>query len=140
MILRCNYEEISALRHGARTFLDECEADHPTAGEPSAAHSAVTALLPRLIGDLTVTTLEELGVVEMAVEAIAVCLRVGMETTVARTHAADELAVSAYFDFAHVYSVLSRIRETGQEMEALIELMTGDRATEDQAREFVFPD
>ena len=140
MILRCNYEEISALKQGARTFLGEGEVDQHTVAAPPAAHAHVAALLPRLVGDLTVTTLEDLGSVQVALEALVVCLQIEMETTVAATHPADELAVSAYFDFAHAYSVLARAREMSREMEALIELMTGDQATEDQAREFVFPD
>lgn len=140
MILRCNYEELHALRQGARTFLDSCEGDQHVVAAPPAAHGMVAALLPRLVGDLTITTLDELRTVEMAVEAIVVCLRIELETTVAMTHPAAEQAVSAYFDFAHALSVLTGLREMGHEMEALIELMTGERPTDAHAREFVFPD
>jgi len=48
--------------------------------------------------------------------------------------------VSAYFDFAHAFSVQGRLYEVGLEMEALVELVTGGPVTEDLARDFVFPD
>ena len=140
MILSCNYEEISALRQGARAFLEGGEGDRYAVTAPTAAQAPVAALLPRLIGDLAFTTLEELRAVQVAVEAIVICLRVEMETAVAATHPADEQAVSAYFDFAHAYAVLCRIRDMGKEMTVLIELMTGEQVTQDHAKEFVFPD
>jgi hypothetical protein len=140
MIIRCNYEEVSALKHGARAFLEGCEGDQRAVAAPPEAQTSVAALLPQLVGDLALNTLEELRSVQAAVEAIVVCLRVEMETAVAATHPADEQAVSAYFDFAHAYAVQARLADMGSEMEALIELMTGERATDDLAREFVFPD
>ena len=72
--------------------------------------------------------------------AIVDTLRVEMETTVTTTHPANEGAVSAYFDFAHAFSVLSRLEEIGQEMVALIELVNGGPVTDELATEFVFPD
>jgi hypothetical protein len=140
MILRCNYEELSALRHGARALLDHGDEEHHPVAAPPEAHATVAALLPRLVGDLTIDTLHELRSVQMAVEAIVVCLRSEMQTAVAATHPADEGAVSAYFEFAHAYSVSERLREAADEMEALIELLTGGPATPEVAREFVFPD
>lgn len=140
MILRCNYEETTALKVGARTFLESGERDDLAIAAPPAAHVSVNALVPRLVGDLTITTLRELRTVETAVVAIVDCLRIEMEAAVAASHPADEQAVSAYFDFAHAFAVRSRIREMGQEMEAVIELLTGTPPTEEQVREFVFPD
>jgi hypothetical protein len=63
-----------------------------------------------------------------------------METTVVTTHAADEGAVAAYFDFAHGFTVAHRLRELAAEMEALIELVTGSPPTSDAVRSFRFPD
>lgn len=140
MLVRCNYEEVSALKHGARAYLEGHDGDEGVVAGPSVDHASVTALVPRLVGDLTLTTLEDLRSVQTAVEAIVVLLRVEMETTVAATHPADEQAVASYFDFAHAFAVQARLAEMGNEMEVLIELMTGQPATDDQAREFVFPD
>jgi deoxycytidylate deaminase len=93
-----------------------------------------------LDGDLSLSNLEELRQVKAAVDSIVQCLRVEMETTVVTTHAADEIAVSAYFDFAHGFTVSHRIGEMAAEMEALIELVTGGEATTETARTFHFPD
>jgi hypothetical protein len=48
--------------------------------------------------------------------------------------------VAAYFDFAHALSVQDRVRETGAEMVALIEVVTGRPATARVAATFLFPD
>jgi hypothetical protein len=48
--------------------------------------------------------------------------------------------VAAYFDFAHGLAVASRLREMAEEMEALIELVTGEAPSLDAARTFRFPD
>lgn len=141
MILHFNYEELTALKAGAQVFLDR--EDEPGSGgvlAPPAARDRVEALLPRLDGDISLSTLAELRSVETAVEAIVDCLRVEMETMVVTTHAADEGAVAAYFDFAHGFTVAHRVREIAAEMEAMIELVTGTSPSTHSARSFHFPD
>lgn len=140
MILHFNYEELTALKAGAQVFLDGDTPDRGCVLAPPESRARVEALLPRLEGDLSLSTLEELRVVQAAVEAIVECLRVEMESLVVTTHAADEEAVSAYFDFAHGFTVAHRIREMASEMEALIELMTGSAPTDGAAGSFQFPD
>ena len=76
----------------------------------------------------------------MAVDAIVDHLRAEMEVMVVATHAADEDAVAAYFDFAHALSVGHRLHQMVAEMEALIELVTGEPADTEVARSFRFPD
>ena len=140
MILHFNYEELTALKAGAQVFLDR---ERPSRGgvlAPSEERARVEALLPRLDGDITLATLAELRAVESAVKAIVECLRVEMESMVVTTHAADESAVSAYFDFAHGFTVAHRLGEMASEMEALIELVTGSEPTVETARSFHFPD
>lgn len=141
MILHCNYEEIQALRAGARAYLGEIGAA-PTAAviAPSETRAHVEALLPRLSGDLSFATLEELRGVQAAVSAVVQILQAQMESMVLATHAADEDAVSAYFDFAHGLTVASRVDELASEMEAMIELVTGEAPTREAARTFRFPD
>jgi len=140
VILHFNYEELTALKAGARAFLDGESPGRGGVLAPPESRARVEALLPNLQGDLSLSTLEELRGVQIAVEAIVECLRIEMESTVVATHAADEGAVSAYFDFAHGFTVAHRIREMASEMEALIELVTGGEATAETARTFQFPD
>lgn len=140
MILHCSFEEIQALRAGARAVLDERPGNRCAVGAPRSGRRAVEALLPHLDGDLAFHTLAELRGVAGAVGAIVDCLRVEMDAFVVATHPAHEGAVAAYFDFAHALSVLGRLREMGAEMEALIEVVTGGPPDDVTSREFVFPD
>ena len=142
MILHVNYEEMQALRAGARMFVAHAESVGQRGGvlAPTESRARVEALSRRLRGDLSVGTLEELRKVQTGVAAIVESLRVEMESAVLATHPADELAVAAYFDFAHGLSVASRLREMAEEMEALIELVTGEAPSLETARTFRFPD
>ena len=140
MILQCTFEELRALREGARTFLGGDAPTTAAVAAPPSERVAVEKLLSRLTGDLSISTLAEQRRVEDGVEAVVETLRIEMEALVLSTHAGDEGAVSAYFDFAHSLSVLGRIQELGGEMEAMIELMTGAPATPEIAADFQFPD
>ena len=140
MILHFNYEEIQALRSGARAYLGHEVVSPAAVLAPSETRAHVEALLPRLVGDLSLSTLSELYLVQSAVQAVVESLRVQMESMVLAMHAADEDAVSAYFDFAHGLTVAHRIDELASEMEAMIELVTGEAPTEEAARTFRFPD
>lgn len=140
MIVHCNFEELTALKTGVRQILG-CYATEPgVVAAPPEERDNVAALLPHLNGDLSMETLAEQKALRSAVAVIVEILRVEMETTVTATHAAHEGAVAAYFDFAHAFSVLSRLEDIGQEMEALIELVTEGPVTDELARGFVFPD
>jgi len=140
VILHFNFEEVTALRAGAQVYLDREVAGGGGVLAPPEERARVEALLPRLDGDISLSTLHELRNVESAVSAIVDCLRVEMETAVVATHAADEAAVAAYFGFAHGFTVQHRLREMSSEMEALIELVTGAEPTSQTARSFHFPD
>lgn len=140
MILHCNYEEVRALRSGARSLLDGDLGISVTVLAPSESRARVEALLPQLDGDLSLTTLHQVRSVAMAVHAIVESLRAEMEAVVLATHAADEIAVAAYFDFAHALTVSNRLQEMASEMEALIELVTGEPADAETVRSFHFPD
>ena len=142
MILHVNYEEIQALKSGARVFLAHAGSVARRGGvlAPTESRARVEALAPRLQGDLSLGTLEELRKVQTGVAAIVESLRVEMESAVLATHAADEAAVAAYFDFAHGLCVAGRLREMAEEMEALIELVTGESPSLETARSFRFPD
>jgi hypothetical protein len=99
----------------------------------------VEALLPRLEGDLAIETLAEQRRVFTAVLAIVNRLKEEMDSSILAAHAADEGSVSAYFLYAHALTVLARLAEMGQEMEALIEVVTGAPANPEVAASFLFP-
>ena len=140
MIVHCNFEELTALRAGARQVLDGFAPEHGIIAAPPEEREQVAALMPRLDGDFSVTTLAEQRSLFQAVAIIVGILRIDMESVVTANHPAHEVAVSAYFDFAHALSVQARLYEVGLEMEALVELVTGGPVTEELARDFAFPD
>jgi hypothetical protein len=141
VILRVNYEEIQALRAGARMFLAQGDGvAHGAVLAPPESRARVEALASRLQGDLSFATLDELLEVQQGVAAIVESLRVEMESAVLASHAADESAVAAYFDFAHGFTVANRLEEMAAEMEAMIELVSGESPSLESARTFRFPD
>jgi hypothetical protein len=140
VILHCNYEEIQALRAGGHSFLEGEAGGAPCVLAPAESRSRVEALLPQLVGDLDVPSLAEARDLRMALDDIVEQLRAEMEAVVVATHAADEGAVAAYFDFAHALSVSHRLEHLVEEMEALVELVTGEPADDEAALTFRFPD
>jgi hypothetical protein len=140
VILYCNYEELTALKAGARVLLDRAEADSERARLSPRLRADVENILPLLDGDISLSTLGEVLSVERAVIAIVRHMRVDMETKVVVTHPAEEGAVAAYFDFAHGFVVEHRVREMAAEMEALIELVTGEEPTREAVGSFDFYD
>jgi hypothetical protein len=139
MILTCSFEEIGALRHGASSLLGERSRGQPPVAAPPRGREDVEALLPRLSGDLAIETLAEQRRVLKAVATILAHLKEELDLWVMSTHPADESAVAAYFSYAHALTVLARLSEMGQEMEALIEVVTGAPATPEVAATFLFP-
>ena len=140
MIVHCNFEELTALKAGARQVLDGYAPEQGMIAAPPEEREQVAALMPQLGGDFSVTTLARQRSLLHAVSIIVGILRIDMESMVTANHPAHEGAVSAYFDFAHALSVQARLYEVGLEMEALVELVTGEPVTEEFARDFVFPD
>jgi len=140
MILTCNYEEITALTHGAQVYLEDAGGADVLLPTPGANRVEVEALLARLGGYLSVRTLEDQRDLETGIRAVVQFLREVVDSRVLAAHPADEEAVSAYFDFAHALSVLQRVIHMGEEMTALVELMGGGVPGERSVREFVFPD
>lgn len=140
MILTCNYEEVTALTHGARAFLGDDFLESRPVAAPSQERGDVEDLLPRLTGDLTFNTLAEQREAERGVRVVVDHLQVTMEEMVVATHPAAEEAVAAYFDYAHALSVLGRLRELGAEMEAMVEVVTGRPPHGEILHTFRFPD
>ena len=140
MILRCSYEELAALRAGAHGVLGDEVGVPSSVIAPPETRARVEALIPQLVGDISVVTLSEARALEVGVSTILDFLRVEMETSVLAAHPADEQAVSAYFEFAHALLVAERLGDIVGEMAALIELVTGHPPTPETARSVDFPD
>lgn len=140
MILHCNYEELQALRSGAETVLRGDGPEGFAVAAPSRSRARVEAMLPTLQGDLSLSTLAEQEACEEAVRAILAVQKAEMDAAVVANHPAAEVAVAAYFDYAHSRSVLGRLEEMGRHMRALIEVVTGAPADEQAALTFAFPD
>lgn len=140
MILRCNFEELSALQHGARAYLNADHDSDAAVAAPPEERMYVESVVPTFSGDTSLRTLGELELLIQGVRAIVERQRIEMETMVTATHPADEGAVAAYFGFAHSLAVLSRLEEMHEEMRALVELMNGRPVSEEDVRNFVFPD
>lgn len=141
MILTCNFEELRALASGAELLLTEHEsAPQGSIVAPSEAATEVEQLQQRLTSSLSIGTLAEQRMVRKAVAAICEELHERLEEKVLQYHPAHEEAVSLYFDYAHVFGVLSRLDEMGVEMSAMIELMTGSVVTDQSAASVSFPD
>ena len=101
MILSCNFEELGALRQGARAVLGEgpgegVEFVAPVVAPPE-GQEEVEGLLPRLSGDLAIETLAEQRLVFKAVTAIVSFLRDEMDLFIISAHPADEAAVCILF-------------------------------------------
>ena len=140
MILHCNYEELQALRSGARAVLGVEDAPRCGVVAPPRARARVQDLLSTLEGDLSLSTLAEQEACEEAIRTILACALAEMDAAVLALHPAAEKAVAAYFDYAHVRAVLGRLEEMGSHMRALIEVVTGGPADEQSALTFAFPD
>jgi hypothetical protein len=141
MILHCSFEELRALNSGAELVLSE---GGPGSGcavaAPPDAAAQIDLLMPRLTGDLSIATLAEQKRVRDAVALIGENLRARMVGEVVEHHPGHEDAVTLYFDYAHVLKVLDKLDRMGDEMAAMIEVMTGSQAAGDLATGFTFPD
>ena len=139
MILHCNYEELGALKQGANVLLGHGRGEGFSIAAPPEGRTEVEALLPRLGGDLTIETLAEQQWVARAIQTIVESLKEEMDLFIITAHPADESAVASYFQYGHALSVLARVTEMGQEMEALIEVVTGAPPSPEVAKTFLFP-
>ena len=140
MILHCTFEELSAVSAGAERVLAEAGSGTTVVIAPPEVIADVEALLPRLNGDLSLTTLAEQQSIARAVTYIVAELKQRMDTTILDEHAAAEYAVGAYFDYAHALTVQDRVVRLGAEMSAIIEVMTGRAPTAESTKTFEFPD
>ncbi len=140
MILYCTFEELSALSAGGERVLAEAGSGNGIVAAPPEVLADVESLLPRLNGDLSVTTLAEQQRIARAVTFIVAELKQRMDAMVLDMHPADEYTVQAYFEYAHALTVQDRVVRIGAEMQALISLLTGAPANSQTAQNFTIPD
>jgi len=137
MILHCAYEELMAIDTGIERIL---EAGRGGVAAPPDVLPDLESLAPRLTGDLSIDTLEDQVSVQRALEFLLAEARGRTDEFILDESPAAESAIRSYFEYAHVLVVLDRIRLMGNEMRALIELMTGQPPTDEAARRFAFDD
>jgi len=139
VILRCSFEELSALTSSAGRLLDAHEEGGRVCAPPDVM-ATLELLLPELTGDLSIETLAEQQRLEDALELVLDDARRRMDRLVIEQHPAAEDAVTAYFEYANILTVVDRLRKMGAEMRAIIELTTGRPADEETAKTVTFPD
>jgi hypothetical protein len=140
MILYCNFEEVTALAAASARALDRAGAGHHPIVAPPELIADLELLAARANGDISITTLDEQRALFRAVDHLLDEARGTMDDAVLEMHAADENAVAAYFEYAHLLAVFARVKRMGDEMRAVIELLTGEPPSAESQREFTFPD
>ena len=138
MIVSLDYEELSSLRDGAELALEPA----PQGGAVAAATAEQACLeaLRTAEGDLSLTTLAEQQEAQRAIGRILMAARERMDVLVLAQYVGSDDAVNAYFDYAHVLTVLERVRVVGRRMSAIIELVTGHPPTSESSVDVTFPD
>jgi len=141
VIVTFSFEEVQALRHGARAVLEREVGGPPVAvAAPPEARVRVEQLLSRMNGHVSMRTLAEQRRTQAALSTITRVLLDRMHHEVDAAHPAAEPAVAAYFEYAHARTVLRRVRDIGEHMTALIEVVTGSPPDDAVAETFAFPD
>jgi hypothetical protein len=141
MILHCSYEELRALTSGAElTLSDSGPGSACAVAAPAEVAAEIDVLLPRLTGDLSISTLAEQRRTREAVMLIRDTLHARLESEVVEYHPGHEAAVLLYFDYAYVLKVLDRLERMGDTMNSMLQVVTGERITPEAAGSFTFPD
>jgi membrane protease subunit HflC len=90
--------------------------------------------------EISIATLEDHRTLQLVVGELLDRCRAAMDEAVIMQHAAAESAVAAYFEYAHVLIVSHRLQAIGEEMAAIVQLMTGDDPDSESGRRFSFPE
>ncbi|MEN8376881.1 MAG: hypothetical protein ABFS34_15750 [Gemmatimonadota bacterium] len=138
MIVSLAYEEIASVREGAELALEPAPTGGAVAAPPEELAYAET--LRSTEGEISLTTLAEQRAAQRALELILAAARERMDALVLAQNVGSDDSVNAYFDYAHVLTVLDRVRGAGRNMSAIIELLTGRPPTPASAADITFPD
>jgi hypothetical protein len=140
VILYLSFEELAALGSCAeRVLLADIVSGHGIAAPPQLV-ADVEHFSQRLTGDIAIASLEDQRTLQLVVRHLLDSSRAAMDEAVILQHAAAESAVAGYFEYAHVLSVSHRLHAIGEEMAAIVQLMTGDDPDSEGGRRFSFPE
>ncbi len=137
MILHCSFEELTALDTAAERVLDAV--DRGGVAAPPEVVPDLEALVPRLDGDISIATLDEQTSIQRAIEYLLADARERTDGFILDEYASAESAISSYFEYAYLLTVLDRVRQIGHEMRTIIEVMTG-KPPDEAARRIPFDD
>jgi hypothetical protein len=140
VILYLSFEELSALGAEAERVLAAHRATGAGIAAPPLFMDDVERFAQRLTGDVDVENIDQQRTMRRVVSYLLAGCRARMDRIILEQHAAAESAVAAYFDYAHVLTASRRLDVIGEEMAALVEVMTGEDPESDAARRFVFPE
>jgi hypothetical protein len=140
VILYLSFEELTALGSSAEQVLVANAASGHGIAAPPQLIAEVEQFSQRLDGDLTVSTLDEQRTMQQVIRHLLAGSLARMDEAIVLQHAAAETAVAAYFEYAHVLGVHNRLQAIGDEMAAIVQLMTGNDPDSESGRRFSFPE
>jgi hypothetical protein len=140
MILYLSFEELTALSAEAERVLAAGDATGYGIAAPPAFLAEVEQFAQLLVGDVAVESLEQQRSMRRVVDHLLGRCHRRMDALVTEQHAAAESAVAAYFDYAHVLTARTRLDVIGEEMAALVHVMTGEDPESEGGRRFEFPE
>lgn len=122
MILKMSFEELAALNSATERLLSSLDGGGVAA--PPEVLAELEAHIP-LQGDISVMTLAQQQRLARALDHVLDYLKRRMDALIVELYVGADDMVNAYFDYANVLSLRARLDPMGEEMVALIELMTG---------------
>lgn len=136
MILRLSFEEVTALNAAARRLLSA-----PGDGGVLAPPEAMAELESRLPleGDISVLTIAEQAQLLGAFDMLLDHLKRRMDALIVEEYVGSDDSVNAYFDYANVLGTRSKLMRLGEEMTAVIEIISGEGSRAD-VEGLSFPD
>lgn len=135
MILHMSFEEITAVNSAASRLLGA-----PGEGAVLAPPEALAELEARLPleGDISVQTLMDQVRLLRGLDVLLADLKDRMDGFIVEQYVGSEDAVNGYFDYANVLAVRAKLAGLGDEMQAIVELITGEPPLRDPG--IAFPD
>lgn len=136
MILRLSFEEVTALNSAAERLLSA-----PGDGGVLAPPEAMAELESRLPleGDISVLTMAEQARLLRAFDTVLNHLKRRMDVIIVEQYVGSDDSVNAYFDYANVLGTRAKLLGLGEEMTAIIELISGEGTGAD-VEGLTFPD